>query len=425
MPISADVVTAFPIVPGAQEAGFVVPSTAGLFGEDALPAFGNAVIAATGFRASGSVLALYDDNFNRVARDSPGRRSQTTVTPTVSFVSGREVGRQLFFLNGRFQQNFRLREGAPNRSLAGVTGGWQYRLGAACGGRVQGSFSRSEVATDDFLVRLPTILERTDFFTSATCAGGLGIIPSVTFATGQRRFIGDFREFADSDYWAVSGSLGYPIAGRGQVGVQASYSEAEFPNQPLLPILFPPGQQPDPGAVNGLDALTIAGFISWRFTQNLSGNTTIGYSKTKSRNPLIDDFAGWTGSLGLSYSSGFWGAGFSVGRSVNAGQGGISNFSVVENVVATVSYNGISRVSLDAGASYINRDRRGVAGGIGGLISFEDEVTRLFFGARYRLNRFVGLNAGYNRFYRRLGADDPDVAVAPANQFSVGASFGF
>lgn len=394
-----------PGLPGAADAGFVVVDPQRVFGADALPAFGANVVQAVGFTLAAQVEARYDDNFPRIDGPLPPgslitSKEEITVTPTATVGFGRQVDRQFFFFTSSVGRNIRLRNDGFDADRVTIDGGWDWRAGSACSGRISGGWFSGETRVADQIVRANLINKSTNLFTSATCNLPSGLIPSVSAYVGTGSFTGagatvGVDNLADSDFWGVTPSLGYAFSARGQAGVQFSYQNARFPNQLLDPDLFPPGAAPPPGTVNGVDSIGVSGFVTYRFTRRMAANAAFGFTRTRSQNPLVDEFSGWTGNLGLNYADRRWGGSLNFGRGVSLGRDNLANFVVETNVNLAGSYRLRPRVTLLGGFDYSDISRRGVIGTIGGAANFDDRTQRYFTGTDLRLTERIILNVSY------------------------------
>ncbi|WP_448582793.1 hypothetical protein [Thermaurantiacus sp.] len=403
-----------PTVPGAAEAGLVVVDPQRVFGADALPRLGASIIRATGFTLAASVNARYDDNFLRIEGDlPPGARdskSDILVTPLALIGFGRQVNRQAFSLAASVGRNLLLRNEDRETDRVQVDGGWDWRAGAFCSGRLGGGWSTNEVRATDQLVRTNPVNRVTILSASGSCNLPSRLVPGLNVAVGKNRFRGErlpVVRLNDSEFWSIAPSLGYALSARAQVGVQASVQDVRFPNQPLDPGLPPPGEAPPSGNVNGVESVGVSGFITYRLSRRVAANGVFGYTKTKSKAPLADDFSGWTGNLGVNYADVRWGAALSAGRSVSLGRDALANF-VIESVVnGTVTYRLRPRVTLSSGVDLAELDRRGGrAIPVGGLRNFEDSTRRAFFGTDLTLSERLVLGFDYFHEVRKVEALD-------------------
>ncbi len=392
-----------PGLPGAADAGYVVVDPQRVFGADALPAIGASVVQAAGFTLAARVEARYDDNFPRVDGDLPPgslleSKEEISVTPTANVGFGRQVNRQFFFFTSSVGRTLRLKNDGFDADRVQIDGGWDWRAGSACSGRISGGWFNGETRASDQLVRTNLINKSTNFFSSATCNLPSRLVPGVSAYVGKSSFtdnVGGINALSNAEFWGVTPSLGYAFSARGQAGVQVSYQNASFPNQPLDPALFPPGEAPPPGTVNGVESAGVSGFVTYRLSRRLAANASVGYAKTRSRNPLVDEFAGWTGSLGLNYADRRWGASVTMSRGVSLGRDNLANFVVETNLNLAGSYRLRPRVTLLGGIDLSDIDRRGVGGGIGGAVDFDDRTQRYFTGTDVRLTERVTLNFSY------------------------------
>jgi opacity protein-like surface antigen len=307
-------------------------------------------------------------------------------------------------------------EGRGQNSIA-LDGGMAWRLGSSCSGRVQGSWTTRETGAADFVLVVAGNVNNTDFLFSATCNPGYGLVPSFSFAAGQQRFEPEFRSIFDVDYWSIGGSLGYQVNPDLQVGVQVNQQNSSFPNQPLLPLVDPDGP------VNALTALSLSGFGSYLIGTSVSANVTIGWTKSDSDNPLIQDFSGLTGNVNLSYAGPRYGATFFFGRNVNLGNVGGANLRIRSSVGVSGSYRLTPQIDLSTGFSYDKDDNRGDIR-LGPFINLVDQqFWRAFATASYQATSRLVLNLGYryeSRAFQEIVLDDiPIFLRAPAASHSL------
>ncbi|WP_448577531.1 hypothetical protein [Thermaurantiacus sp.] len=433
-PVAAEIVRGGapnPIVPGAAEAGYVVADTRSLYGRDFIPETGAAVIAAAGFRASTGLQASYSSNlfFIPKGEDEPqgtgSSRDDWILRPDLNLGLGRQVGRQLFFFNTVLGRDFFIRNEGRGQNRIALDGGVEWRLAASCAGRVQGSWSTRAIGPSDVVVVTAGNASGTNFLFSATCNPGYGLVPSFSFAAGQQRFEEDFRSLSDVNYRSVGGSLGYQINRALQAGVQVNQQKSSFPNQPLQPVVDPDGP------VNSLSALSLSGFGSYLLGTSLNANVTIGWTKSKSDNPLIQEFSGLTGNINLAYSRPTYGATFFFGRNVNLGNVGAANLRIRSSVGLTGSYRLTPQVDLGTGFSYDKDDNRGDIR-LGPFVNLGDlQFWRAFASARYRPTSRLALNLGYryeSRAFEEVILDDIPIVLRPpagAHNVDFGLRFTF
>ncbi|WP_448586849.1 hypothetical protein [Thermaurantiacus sp.] len=346
------------VVAGAAESGFVVVDPERLFGFDAIPEFGAAIVAAAGLRLAARLEVEYDDNEARVAGDLPpgsrfDSRDDVILRPLFRVDLGREAGQQLLFVSGRVGRTFHLLNDNLGFANAGLDGGVNWRAGAACSGRIQAGWQTREASVLEFDFGPPPVRRLTRLLASASCNRGYGLVPSVAYDRAWARFRGGTDRLADSNSWGLTGSLGYAFGARGQVGVQLAYREAEFINQPIPPSIDP--DQPN----NGIDLLSVGGFAAYQLGTSLAARGSLGWSRTRSRNPEFGNFAGITGNISLAYSASRLGLSVSFGRNSNLGNAGGAGLRIVTEARAAATYRLSDRLSVDAGVGHLWRDNRG------------------------------------------------------------------
>jgi hypothetical protein len=409
-------------VPGAAEAGLVVADPSRLLGADAIPAFGNAVAAAAGLSLSARLGIEYDDNVARTNLDEPPpgspftSRNDVILRPSLRIAAGRELGANLLFATANLGRDYFLINEGINRQRIAVNGGFSWASYTGCSGRVQGGWNSRETNRDEFLVNIPGSTETTNFFSSVTCEVGRRLVPSISFDVIESRFTPIERSLFNSNGWGVSGSLGYALGRKGQVGFQASRRIGSFPNQPLPPELFPPDDPPAPGEVNSIASTNFGGFFVYRFSEQWFTNVSLGYTTTDRRIPGIPEFSGLTGSMTVAYTERRFGATASIGRSANIGRIGGSNLQVTENFSVALSYDIRPRVRANVGFNQVNFDQQFQETAIPGLLRQASDTRRVGFGFNVDLLDRLTMTADYSHRERLPDAFRQGVS---SNQFTI------
>ncbi|MCS6986095.1 MAG: hypothetical protein NZM40_01385 [Sphingomonadaceae bacterium] len=388
--------TPSPVVPGAAEAGYVVPDARGLYGEE-LDFEAATLLAAAGFRASASLDAEYNSNvaWNRRGQPLPpgsdDSRDDWIFRPALRLGLGRELGRQLLYLNSVIGRSFFLRNEERGRANASVAGGLAWRLGASCEGRLQGAWATRETSFEEFLEGVPSSTRTTSVTFGGACNSGAGLVPSFNLAAGNVRVTPDERSVADRDFWSAGGALGYQFTPRLQAGVQGAFQRATFPNQRLVP-----GGDPI-----WIETVSVAGFASLQVATALSVSGALGWSQSDSANPAIPGFSGLTGNLSLALSQPRYGLSLDVGRGLNLGRAGGANLRVRTNMALNGVYQLSPNLDLQAGVAYARNDNRGDPTLADPLDLAEFRTFRAFAGVGYRLSDRIRLGLTY-RYRSRL-----------------------
>jgi hypothetical protein len=389
-----------PIVPPATTPSGVstgvVADPLRVYGDDAPLLGGLDILAGIGLNVTGALTTEYSDN---VARTSGGQPSSSRykskddwiIRPSVTLSGGRPLGRQQLFFTTTVGRDFFARNGLLNRNRFSADGGLSWALGSRCGGRIQGGYSKRGTQFGTFEEVIPSTQERSNFLASANCRTSTGISGNISYNRNKTVNHTDDpageidRSFADVRSHGFSGGIGYPIAGRGEVGVQGNWSSQEFPNQPLAT-----------GGLNGSEFYGVNGFANYRIGNSLRATGGLGKSWVNPRAPLAEEFSGLVWNIGLNYSGPRLGASVSTGRSVNGSTGGSSNYTIGRFFNTSVSYRANPRLSFAGGIATSNTDYRG----IDQLPETEDinsaKMRRYFVGADYRLNRIVALSFDFN-----------------------------
>ncbi|MFN3371516.1 MAG: outer membrane beta-barrel protein [Sphingomonadaceae bacterium] len=357
------------------------------------------ILAGIGLSLRAGLTTEYTDNVSNRSFGSGGldSRSDWIFRPSVGIEVGRAIGRQRLFVNAGASRSFYARNDILNRNRFNVDGGLAWALGARCGGRVQGGWSTREGFRDLFEDVVPSTTRNTRFFANAACQTATGLAPSVSYDWSRTRnrsiTVAGFpvidRSFSDVQSQGVSASLGYPLSARGQVGVQGSWREYEFPNQPL----------PD-GTANGNEVLSGSLFLNYRLGPSLRANASLGTTRVNPRDDLTPSFSGLTYSGGLNWSGPRLGASLSYGRSVSGSRGGTANYSIANSFSAGVNYRASDRASAAAGYARVRQTNRGNAAfpETNRLLGYTG--NRYFIGADYRFNRILSASLDLNHQQR-------------------------
>lgn len=367
-----------------------------VYGDDAPFLSGLDILAGIGFNISGQLETEYSDNIARVSDDRPlGTRYRSkddwVFRPSVSVSAGRPVGRQQLFVNASLGRDFYARNTLLDKNRFQVDGGLNWALGTRCGGRVQGSYSNRGTQFGTFEVVVPSTQERLNFLASANCRTSTGISGNISYnrnkvtnSTDDPLGVID-RSFADVRSQGINGGVGYPIAGRGEIGLQGNWTEQEFSNQLLAT-----------GELNGSQIYGANLFGNYRLGSSLRATGGIGKSWINPRAPLAEGFSGLTWNLGLNYSGPRLGASVSSGRSANGSSGGSSNYSIGSFFNTSVSYRANPRLSFAGGLATSTTDYRGLVQIPDTLDIRSSKLRRYFVGADYRLNRIVAFSFDFN-----------------------------
>jgi hypothetical protein len=430
-PLPPVVNSPFPPPPSAASAGLpastapagIEPDLRRVYGDDAPFLGGLDILAGIGFDISASLVTEYNDNVLRRPDDAalqPGEsRTDVIFRPRISLSAGRAFGRQQLFIASTIGRDIYTRNEDLNRTRFSIDGGLQWTLGQRCNGRVQGGWNTRGTQFDLFEEVVPSTQERSSLFANATCQTAGGLAPTIAYDTYSiRNSTGETstgqtvdRSFADVDQQGVSGGIGYTISNRGQVGVQLSWRELDYPNQLLAD-----------GSKNGTVITNWNVYGNYRIGNSLRANGSLGYSNVDPKAVLSQAFKGSVWSLGLDYNGPRLGAGLAAGRNVSGSNGGQANYQISEFFNGSVTYRFNDRMDAVAGYSRTDQTNRGFAGvpDTGTLRSFT--IDRVFVGADYRLNRIFsfGLDVNYQNRVSRPATFSYD---ATAVQFTIRASF--
>jgi hypothetical protein len=359
------------------------------------PNTGLNVLAGFGVNFGGSVQLAWFDNFRRIQSGQDGG-SEFRISPAATVNIGYPLGQQALYLNANIGWDFHTKNPEFDSERLGFGGGLQWRLGTRCQGSVDLSYSRRQTQFDLFDDAEPSAQDRTGAALSGRCNAPGRFITSFGINAGRFKYDTPDRAFANSRSWGVNGGLGYQLGVRGSIGVFASWNESTYPNQ----VQFLTGEALKVEVVN------IGGNASYRLGTTLTLNGSLGWTDVSSTSPFQPGFDGITWNLAAIYSGPRLGARMGLGRSVSGGDGSFSNFAVVEDFNAVISYRSGPRLSFSTGYSRTKRDNR-----VNPLVPpefFGVDTTddRLFAGASYSLIRIFSASLGIN--YTDRSSNRPD-----------------
>ncbi|MCG2840236.1 outer membrane beta-barrel protein [Sandaracinobacter sp. RS1-74] len=415
-----------PIVPPAVSPGGIPTGTVAdplrVYGDDAPALSGLDILAGIGLDVIAAMTTEYNDNVARLSdgsqlSDRYRSKGDWSFRPSVGVSAGRPLGRQQLFLNANIGRDFYARNTLLDRNRFGVNGGMAWSLGTRCGGRLQGGYIKRGTQFGTFEEVIPSTQERVDFLASANCRTATGLSANLSYNRKKTTNHTDDpegeidRSFADVKSHGISGGIGYPVANRGQIGLQGNWTKQDFPNQPLAT-----------GGVNGSEIYGVNLFGNYRVGSSLNVNAGLGKSWVSSNVPMSDDFSGLVWNLGVNYSGPRIGVSVSTGRSVNGSSGASSNYTIGKFFNTSVNYRANNRLSFAGGIGTSDTDYRG----IDQLPETQDvrsaKMRRYFMGADYRLNRIVAFSLDFNHANR---SSNPGTGSYKANTVGLTARASF
>jgi hypothetical protein len=394
-----------PIVPGTRfdpPPGAVVNDPNRVFGDEA-PVFAPLqVVGALGLRPFASLVTEYDNNLARLADGEalPSRfqsKSDWIFRPSIGVSAERPLGQQRLFASVSLGRTFHARNTQLDSNRINLGGGLGFVLGTRCGGQLSAGYSKRDSLISGFEDATSATDESTTFGSSLSCSTNTGLTGSIGYNRNQRRNSTDDpsidRSFADANGQSVSGSIGYRLGSRGQVGVTAGWSENIYPNQLVL------------GQENSNEIKNLGLFASYSIGSTLRASGSIGRTVVSSRLPGTEDFSGGTWNLGLGYSGNRFGANVSTGQSVQAGGGQSANYSIVRNFALSGSYSLNDSMGLSAGYAHVNQDFRGTPLFPDTTRLSSSNTDRVFVGANYSLSRLASFSLDLNHQRRSTVPD--------------------
>jgi len=376
--------------------------TARIFGDNAPRATGAQVNAADGFSISAAITTEYSDNMVRLNDAVPlpsqyESRSDWRFQPNVSIAAGRPIGRQKVFANMLVGRDIYARNTILNTNRFLLDAGLDWSAGARCGGRLQGGYEDRGTRLDQFAVVVPSKQETVNFFASASCPSPVGISPNISYTwtktnnsvTTDDPVLEDLRQLSDSRGQSINGGLTYRLAGRGDIGVQGSWSSYTFPNQVFN------------GQESGTEIIGLNGVANYRFGPSLQATLGLGYSWVDSKLEQGSDYSGLTYQGALVYSGPRLGANLRLSRGVTGSTGGLANYQIGTEFLFGVSYQAGDQLSLNAGFARSDIDVRGLDDLPINLIQQDYVLDRLFVGGDYSFGRRFSARIDYSHENRK------------------------
>lgn len=390
-----------PMVFQPPTAGTVVNDPNRVYGDDAPVFAGLGVLGAMGLNFNADLNTSYRDNVANVPTGgtlSPRFQSKDDwiFRPSVGVHADREFGRARVFASGSLGRTIYASNSQLNSNRMSLGGGVAMPIGRPCNATLRMGWSKRDTQSGQFDEVVPATQDSRTFNGGLSCQTLGGLVGSASYSQGSVRNqpleYGDIeadRSYADVRTKQVSGSLGYSLTQRGQVGVQASWSENIYPNQVLLT-----------GETNGNKVRSMAVYGSYRVGNSIMATASLGKTNLSSSVPGSTDFSGSTWNVGLSYGGRRLGANLSAGRGVNGGSGGQANYSISSNIGGSATYRLNDRMSVATGYSWGRSDYEGssefpVTGAINQRTS-----NQFFVGADYSLNRLLSFGLDYNHSNR-------------------------
>jgi hypothetical protein len=378
--------------------GAVVDNPYRVFGDDA-PVFSPlSILGAIGFSAGASLGVEYSDNVARQADGAPipprfSSKDDWIFRPNLSVKADYPLGRQRLFGSATVGRTIYARNTNLNSNTLNFQGGADLSLGSRCGGNARGGVSKRDTQLSTFEDVVPSTQTRTTFGASFSCRTVSGLSGSVGYNRGKVRNDSfdpnDSRSFADVNTQSVSGSLGYAVGARGQVGLNGGWSENIYPNQLILN-----------GEANRNEIRNFGIFGAYRIGNTLRANASFGQTRVSSNTPGAVEFKGGSWSVGLGYAGPRLGASLAAGKSVNGATGGSSNYSIRDFVSISSTYRLRDNMTVSGGYTHDNADQRGITQ-VPGTVAVQSTVNdRVFVGLDYRLNRRFSIGADLNHLRR-------------------------
>ena len=398
-----------PIVAVPVQAQLLPPSVGGsavqidpgrVYGNDARRATGSDVAAVEGFSIGATLLTEYSDNMIRQNEDVPladryESRSDWRLSPVLSISVGRPLGRQSVFANLVLGRDFYVRNTILDSNRLVADAGLNWSLGTRCGGRLQGGYEDRGTRFDQFDLVLPSKQKVVNVYASAGCQSPVGISPNISYdwsktsnsVSSDDPVIRDSRDFADVRGHGFSGGLTYGLAGRGDVGVQASRRNFTYPNQ----------IDPFTGTQSKTRITGLNGVANYRIGTALRLNAGLGYTWVDSATG--GDFSGiiWQGAL--VYAGPRLGGSVNLSRQVSGSSGGVASYEIATLYSLDLRYRANDRMGFSTGFSRSEIDSRGNDDLPGFDVQRDYDLDRFFIGADYTFNRrfSAGLDYSHNK----------------------------
>jgi hypothetical protein len=400
--------------------GAVVNDPYRVFGDDAPNFSPLAFIGALGLGGSVGLTTEYSDNVAR-QRDGeplPSRfrsKSDWIFRPNASVSAEHGVGRQNLFGSVSVGRTIYARNTQLNSNRFAVQGGGAFTLGQRCGLNARIGIAKRDTQLGAFEEVVASTQTSTTYGASASCRTVSGITASVGYNRGK--VVNDSsdpavdRSFANVRSQSVSGSLGYAVGVRGQVGLQGGWSENSYPNQIL-----------QNGEVNRNEVKTVGIFGAYRIGTSLRATAGVGSSEVSSSTPGSQGFKGANWNLGVSYAGPRLGGSIATGRSVNGASGGSSNYSIRNFVTLGVTYRLNDKMRASTGYSHDKSDFRGISQIPETEVSQQNTNDFIYAGFDYSLNKLLSFSLDLNHQRRSSQPSDFSYKVNTAT-FGVRARF--
>lgn len=379
-----------------------------------------------------AVDASYDSNAFGLSdaalrRGSANGRSKDDfqITPSLLLDIFVPFGRQSAFLRGQVGYDFYANNSQLNRERISLNGGASIQAIGNCSITPNASYARTRSNSGDIFAVSPTaVVDRvnTQEFKSigidTSCAGAIGISPTLSYRHSETRNSTEFFKLNDSNQDSFDGSIGYQRPSLGRIAIYGTYSKGEYLNRNVLglPNIFP-GIPAD-----GVTSYSLGGRFERDIGSRASGSISVGYSWVDPKAIFSRKFRGNTYSLNLHLRpSDQLTSDIAVTRSTDLSNTVFATFAVTQVYNINSTYRLNRKMALNFGSSYQKRDYRQNAEAVdNGAVIANDKFIRAYTGVVYDLNRRLRLNGLISQQRRKS-----DNAFFNYNNttVSVGASF--
>lgn len=359
-----------------------------------------------------SATTTFDSNVRGQVLTAPGSRvdgEDVIFAPGVTAAISIPSGRQRWFANAGASYAFYQNNEELNRDRVNLDAGVQSRIGR-CDVTPRLGFARGQTDLIDVAFdEVGNVDTRTNVALDVDCARPSGISPFLSLSRSEIENSGARRSFADSTTESASAGLSYSRGALGVLTGFATYANTAFPNR----VFVSPGEQIE----DGFEVWTTGARLRREVSQRLRGSLSASYSRVEPKAPGEEGFSGVTYGADLSYRpTQLTTVTLNASRDVQPSAREGATYLVANSATLAASYALGQRITLRAGLGHDRRAYEGAAVVPTGTPVFvfprEEEITRVFAGARWQFARRVALTAdvGYDRRETDMSGFDYDSA---------------
>ncbi|ODU20119.1 MAG: hypothetical protein ABS87_11950 [Sphingomonas sp. SCN 67-18] len=340
----------------------------------------------------------YDTNAlratNALANTSTRKGDDFITSPALNVDVLLPVSRQSIYLNGSVGYDFYASNTQFNRERIGLAGGLNLAAGGGCGGVVGGEYSRGEDNLLDYIDGFDpgNVNEQRSYLVRANCSQDIGISSSVGYRHTDSENSSILRRRSNYRSDTIDVSIGYARPTLGVLSVYGDYTNTTYPHRQTL------GPSP---ADDGVEVFGIGLRLERRIGRLLGGSFSAGYTKVRPKLAGVPSFSGPSYSADLTITPGSrTRMTVGVGRRVDQSNLLEISYSITDNLHFSADYSLTDALTLQGGASYVNRRLRQSPLALPGFAALRnDKNYRVFGGLRYAAARHwsLGSELSYNK----------------------------